>query len=259
MPTCKRMTEMATDRAEGHLGLLDRLAFDRHLARCDGCGAFVRQLEATRQALSRLPEPEISSGLNQALLAGFDAWVEARPAAPAPRAAWRFSPWPPLGAAAALVALLAFARHRSAAPDDWLVASALAAVALLLAVLAGRFAVGVALAAVAAAVAAALAGGTAGALDAATGAECLALELGAAAAAGGVAWLGARRGASGAVRRVVAGGAVAGALAADAALQITCRAREALPHALAFHAGGVLLVALAAAALVAVRAADART
>ncbi len=259
MPTCKRMTEMATDRAEGHLGLLDRLAFDRHLARCDGCAAFVRQLEATRRAVSRLPDPEIPPGLDQALLAGFDAWAAARPPSPpAPRAAWRFSPWPPVGAAASLGLLLAFARHRSEAPGDWLLASALALAALALAALAGRFALGLAAAAVAAAVAAALAGGTGGALDPTTGAECLALELLAAAAVGGAAWLGARRNAGEVVRRALGAGGVAGALAADAALQLTCRAHQALSHALVFHAGGVLLAAALAAVLLAIRPAGAR-
>jgi hypothetical protein len=260
MPTCKRMTEMATDRAEGHLGFLARLAFDRHLARCDGCTAYVRQLEATRRALGRLPEPEISPGLNDALLARFDAWAAERPASPAPRPrpAGRLSLWPLLGAIAVPGLLVAFARQRSQAPDDWLIGSALAVAALAMAAAAGRFAVGVVVAAIAAAVAAALAGGTAGAIDAAAGAECLAVELAAAAVVGGAAWLGARRGSAQAVRRALAAGGVAGALVADAALQITCRAHEALPHLFTFHVGGVLLVAALAAALLKVRPARGR-
>jgi hypothetical protein len=93
---------------------------------------------------------------------------------------------------------------------------------------AGRFAVGVVVAAVAAAVAAALAGGGGGSLDASTGAECLAVELAGAAVVAGSAWLGARRGSRQAVRRALAGGGVAGALVADAALQV-CRAHERCP------------------------------
>ncbi len=58
MPTCKQMTEMASDRAEGNLGFLERLRFDRHLAHCEGCRAYVRQLAATTRALRRLPGPE---------------------------------------------------------------------------------------------------------------------------------------------------------------------------------------------------------
>ena len=40
------------------------------------------------------------------------------------------------------------------------------------------------------------------------------------------------------------------ALAADAALQLTCHAHGALPHLLSFHLGGVVLVAAAAAAVI---------
>ncbi|HET6921652.1 MAG TPA: hypothetical protein VFI16_00765, partial [Anaeromyxobacteraceae bacterium] len=208
MPTCKRMTEMATDRVEGGLGFLARLAFDRHLARCDGCTAWVRQLEATRRALGRLPEPEISPGLSEALLAGFDAWAAGRPASPAPRPrpAGRLSPWPLVGAIAVPGLVVAFGRQRSGSPDDWLIGSALALAALAVAAAAGRFAAGAVVAAVAVAVAAALAGGTAGATDAAAGAECLAVELAAAAVVGGAAWLGARRGSRQAVRRALAAG-----------------------------------------------------
>jgi hypothetical protein len=252
MPTCKQMTEMATDRVEGALGFLDRLRFDRHLAGCDGCQAYVRQLEATIQALRRLPEPEVSPALDDALMAQFDAWAAARPApqanppTPEARATARFAPWPALGAAAMLGLLVAFARNRSQAPDDWMVGAALAAAALAMAALAGRLAVGVVVAAVSAAVAAALFAGRGGALDAATGVDCLGLELVAAAAVGGAAWLGTRGGSRVVVRRSLAAGAVAGALVADAALQITCGSHGALPHLLAFHVGGVLLVSAAA-------------
>jgi len=68
----------------------------------------------------------------------------------------------------------------------------------------------------------------------------------AAALVGGAAWIGARGGTPQAVRRSLAAGAVAGALAADAALQITCGASDAMAHLLTFHAAGVLLVAAAA-------------
>jgi hypothetical protein len=43
---------------------------------------------------------------------------------------------------------------------------------------------------------------------------------------------------------------LAGALAANAALQITCQVHGALPHHVVFHLGGVLVVAGMAAALV---------
>jgi hypothetical protein len=274
MPTCKQMAELATERAEGGLNVLDRLAFDRHLAGCDGCRAYLRQLEVARQVLSRLPPPELSPAASDALMAGFDAWAAAR-AAPAPGLptpqpqaalpqplaergpAWRFSPWPALGTLATLALLVAFARHRSQAPEDWVIAVALAAAALALAAVAGRPAVGALVAAAATALAAALVGGlflgTPGGLEARTGAECLAIELAAAALVGGAAWVGARRGPRAAMRRALAAGVVAGAVAADAALELACRAHGALPHLLVFHVGGVAIAAAVAAAILAAR------
>lgn len=244
MPTCKQMSEMATDRAEGCLGAPEREAFDLHLAGCGGCQAYVRQLEVTRQSLSRLPDPEVSPALHAALMAGFDA-------AAASRSPARLAPWPVLAVILSMRALLGLAQHRQDGAGDWVVAAGLAAVALVLAALAGRFRAALAVSAVGASIAAVAASGRGGGLELATGIHCLALELLAAAVVAGAAWFGVRGGGAGAVQRALAGGAVAGALAADAALQITCAAHGEVPHLLAFHVGGVLLVAAAAASFLA--------
>lgn len=251
MLTCRQMSEMATGRAEGFLDEDARIAFDEHLRGCKGCTAYVRQLDVARQALGRLQEPEISPALNDALLAGFDAWAAAQDGSPAKATApgWRFSPLPTAGAFGMVALLLVFARQRSQAPEDWAIGAVLAVAALAVASLAGRFAMGVVVAAVVAAVAAAVAAGSAGALDLATGAECLVVVLASAGLVAGAAWLGVRGGSRPAVRSTLAMGGLAGALAADAALQLTCHAHGALPHLLAFHLGGVLLVAAAAAAV----------
>lgn len=252
MWTCRQTVEMATDRSEGSLDGSARIAFDEHLLGCAGCAAYVRQLDVTRQALGRLPEPEVSPALSEAILAGFDALVGAQGGAPArdPAPGWRFSPWPTAGALVGIVLLLAFARQRSQAPDDWAVAAVLALAALAVASRAGRLAVGVVLAAVAASIAAALAGGSAGGLDVATGAECLAMELALGALVAGAAWVGVRGETKAKVRPALATGGLAGALAADAALQLACHSHGALPHLLAFHVGGVVVVAAVAAAVV---------
>lgn len=252
MLTCKQMTEMATDRAEGALGEGARVAFDDHLRGCEGCEAYVRQFEISRLALGRLPEPAIPTALNDALLSGFDTWAVARDGRPARATAseWRFSPWPAAGALGMVVLLLVFARQRSEAPEDWAIGAVLAIAALAVASFAGRFAMGVVVAAVAAAAAAAIAGGREGALDLATGVECLVLVLASAGLVAGAAWLGVRGGSRPAVRNTLAMGGLAGALAADAALQLTCHAHGSLPHLLSFHLGAVVLVAAAAVAVV---------
>jgi len=266
MLTCKQTTAMATDRAEGNLWFLDRLRFDRHVAGCDGCRAYVRQLQVASQAVALLPQPDISPALNDALMAQFDSLAAARPARPtaagppalAPARA-RMSPWPVLGVVVMLGLLLAFGKNRSQAPQDWIIGAVLAVAALAAAALAGRIAVGVVVAAVSAALAAAVSGGHAGALAAGHGVVCLSLELVSAAVVAGAAWFGARGASGRAVRGSLAAGAVAGALVADAALQISCGAHDSMPHLLAFHVGGVILIAGAALLVLRSRAEGATT
>jgi len=249
MLTCKQTVEMATDRSEGSLGFLARLRFDRHVRGCEGCRTYVRQLEVAARTVALLPEPDISPGLNDALMAQFDSLAAAPGVGPAgvvrdrtPQTA-RVSPWPALGTVTVLGLLLAFGRSRSGAPEDWILGSLLAVAAVALAALSGRMALGVVVAAVTAALAAALLGGGPGDLAADHGVICLSMEMLSALVVGGAAWFGVRGGSGAAVRRTVAGGAMAGALAADAVLQITCGAHGSMPHLLAFHLGGVALVA----------------
>jgi len=125
----------------------------------------------------------------------------------------------------------------------------LAVAALAVASVAGRFAMGVVVAAVAAALAAAVAGGSVGAFDLSGGEECLVVVLASAGLVSGAAWLGVRGSSPVSVRTALAMGGLAGALAADAALQLICHGHGALPHLLAFHVGGVVLVAAAAVAV----------
>ena len=244
MLTCRQMTEMATDRAEGNLRFLERLRFDRHVGGCDGCRTYVGQLHVATRAVALLPEPDVSPALNAALMAQFDSVTSARVAglAAAPRASApsvrRVSPWPVMGTVVMLGLLLALGRHRSRAPEDWILGSVLAVAALAAAALSGRMALGVVVAAVSAALAAAVLAGSAGGLAADHGVVCFSMEILSAVVVGGAAWLGAREGSAAIVRRAVAGGAVAGSLASDAVLQIICGANDSMPHLLAFHMEG---------------------
>jgi predicted anti-sigma-YlaC factor YlaD len=74
MLTCKEITELVTDYAEGHLGVLDRMRFRLHLGMCINCRAYVRQLRATAKALGKLPEPEIPPELQAELMRRFEGW-----------------------------------------------------------------------------------------------------------------------------------------------------------------------------------------
>ncbi|HUK67087.1 MAG TPA: hypothetical protein VLV17_09690 [Anaeromyxobacteraceae bacterium] len=151
---------------------------------------------------------------------------------------------------AALVLLVTLAHERSHAPSDLALAAGLALAAFGLATQASRFTLGAATAAVIAALAAALLGGKGGPLEAAAGLDCLASELVAAAAVLCAVRLAVRGGATFPQYGAFAAGAAAGALAADAALEVTCGAHGSLPHVLSFHVGGVVLaLALARLAL----------
>lgn len=257
MSTCREFTALATSALEGDLDPAARRDFDVHVAGCQGCQAWLGQLDAVRRAAGRLPPPELPARHQERLMRLFDAWQAARtgaagpvPAATAPAAPRRFA-WEALFALAGVVALLVgMARHPSSAAEDLLVAGALAAGAIGLGVLARRFTVRFAAAAVSAALVAAAVRGGPGPLAALMGLECLVIEAAAAVAVMGAAWLAFRRGA-----RAGGRGAwlVAGALAGDAALQLACAEQGSLPHLLTFHVGGVLAAAAVALAMTRLR------
>jgi predicted anti-sigma-YlaC factor YlaD len=252
--TCKQITEVATDYTEGHLRPLERLRFRVHLALCRHCRSYLRQLDITARALRALPEPGISPELADALLNRFDAWAAGRKASTSTtsRGGRARTASPVLAVIAAFGLILGLASSRSSSAEDWALALALAAAAPGLAALSGRFSFGVIAAAVLAALAAALARGGEGPLVLSNGVHCLLAEIASAAAVAGAVWLARRPGRPARARHDLVAAAAAGALAADAALHVTCGAAGSLPHLLVFHVGGV--VAAAAGAMLFLRA-----
>jgi len=251
MPTCSEIAALATDYVEGHLGAAERERYQAHLAGCDACATFARQLQVTSRAVAAMPEPQVPLALRGELLARFDEWSSRREgagvqaAAARPRWVARASA---LAALAAFGVLLALSRRPSRSAADWVVALLLAGVAAVLAGRGGRVTWGLAAVAAAASAGAALVGGP-GALEPGTGLDCLLLELATAAGTAGTLWLAFRGGPAALTGSSSGALAVAGALAGAASLQITCGAHSSTVHALAFHAGGVVLAAAAAALL----------
>jgi hypothetical protein len=151
----------------------------------------------------------------------------------------------PLGAVTALVAFavpVLFARQRDW--EGWIAAFIVLLLATALGASAGLLRAGAWVALAASAGFAIAAGGIPGfsaaewGLAARLGLDCLGLELlGGAIAGAAVVWLG--RGVS------LATAAAAGALAAQAALHLSCGAHAQAPHLWVFHVGGVAIVALA--------------
>lgn len=78
MLTCKEMTQLVTDYAEGKLSLADRVRFQLHLGMCRHCRAYVRQMKATVAALGRLPPPELQPDTKEELLRRFERWHKTR-------------------------------------------------------------------------------------------------------------------------------------------------------------------------------------
>ena len=245
MLTCREITELATDYAEGHLAEAQRSQFVTHIAGCHGCATWVRQLEATSTAMGILPEPELPAELQAALLDRFDAWAKARAAASAPassRASWHVTGVPALAIAAVFGLLVSFARRHSSAPVDWVVAFGLAAVAVALVIFWRRVTLGFAAIAASSAILSAVVTGGRGPLDGAGGLECLVTVGGVAALAAGAAWVAMRRETSEILGSAMGTWGVAAALASVAALQVACGIRSSLAHLITFHVGGLLVV-----------------
>ena len=52
--TCKEATRLISQGLDRELGLWDRLRLRIHLAICDACSAFARQMDLLRRAIQRL-------------------------------------------------------------------------------------------------------------------------------------------------------------------------------------------------------------
>ena len=72
--TCKELVEVITEYLEGTLPGEDRTRFERHLAGCDGCQAYLDQMRETIRALGHLPPESLSPEAERALLEAFRGW-----------------------------------------------------------------------------------------------------------------------------------------------------------------------------------------
>jgi anti-sigma factor RsiW len=72
--SCKEVVELINDWLEGRLPLAERTDFELHLAFCEGCAEYLRQLRQTKKAAERLGEEELPDQTRDALLAAFRNW-----------------------------------------------------------------------------------------------------------------------------------------------------------------------------------------
>ncbi|HEY6006594.1 MAG TPA: zf-HC2 domain-containing protein [Anaeromyxobacter sp.] len=78
MLTCREITDLVTEYAEGNLSLLDSIRFHMHIGMCRSCRRYVRQVKATAGALGLLPTPEMPPELELELVRRFESWKRAR-------------------------------------------------------------------------------------------------------------------------------------------------------------------------------------
>lgn len=71
---CNELVEVITEYLESTLPAEDRARFDRHLAKCDGCRAYLDQMRETIRALGHLPPESLSPEAERALLEAFRGW-----------------------------------------------------------------------------------------------------------------------------------------------------------------------------------------
>jgi anti-sigma factor RsiW len=76
--TCQELVELVTDYLEGAMPARERARFERHIAGCKYCTAYLDQMRITIRTLGRLPEETISPSARDELLEAFRDWKRER-------------------------------------------------------------------------------------------------------------------------------------------------------------------------------------
>jgi anti-sigma factor RsiW len=72
--TCAELVELVTHYLDGALSRRERARFERHIATCEACTAYVDQIRLTRDALGTLTAQSIEPEARTALLHAFRDW-----------------------------------------------------------------------------------------------------------------------------------------------------------------------------------------
>jgi anti-sigma factor RsiW len=76
---CIDLVEITTEYFEGALDPADVARLEAHLAECDGCTEYVRQMRITQDTLGRLDAAVVPAPGRERLLQAFRAWKAERP------------------------------------------------------------------------------------------------------------------------------------------------------------------------------------
>ena len=78
--SCKEVVELVTAYLEGALSRRDRKRFERHIAGCDACTAYLEQMRITIRTVGTITEDDLSPEAKGELVAAFRTWKAGRPA-----------------------------------------------------------------------------------------------------------------------------------------------------------------------------------
>jgi anti-sigma factor RsiW len=76
---CQELVELVTAYLDGDLSRTDRRRFERHIAGCDHCTAYVEQMRLVIDATGSLSEDDLEPAAREELLEAFRGWKDERP------------------------------------------------------------------------------------------------------------------------------------------------------------------------------------
>jgi len=71
---CRQVVELMTDYIEGILSTDERDRFEEHIAGCDGCRAYLAQMQTARNLAHRLADEPLPESIERELLDAFRNW-----------------------------------------------------------------------------------------------------------------------------------------------------------------------------------------
>jgi anti-sigma factor RsiW len=72
--SCQELVELVTAYFEGALEEPERALFEEHIGRCEGCGRYVEQMQATLRLTGELRPADLSREAQRKLLDAFRDW-----------------------------------------------------------------------------------------------------------------------------------------------------------------------------------------
>jgi hypothetical protein len=76
---CQELVELVTDYLEHSMIPVERVCFEQHLARCEGCAHYLAEMRKTLQVAGALQEEWIDPAAKAGLLAAFRGWKTQTP------------------------------------------------------------------------------------------------------------------------------------------------------------------------------------